>query len=48
MSSLLKANWDRQAGGQTAANKYRDACASKNLRINFGYTAHDCDASIII
>ena len=30
MSSLLKANWDRQTGRQAGTSKYRDACASKN------------------
>jgi hypothetical protein len=30
MSSLLKANWDRQTARQTGTSNYRDACASKN------------------
>ena len=30
MSSLPKANWDRQAGRRPVISKSRDACASKN------------------
>jgi hypothetical protein len=39
MSSLPKANWNRQTGrqpgGQAGTSKYRDACASKNVEAHY-------------